>query len=62
MVGVWLGVETLCKAYLCHAGAKSEVSTLALLQHIVSIIFRVRVRVRVMATLKTVCPKLTFCA
>ena len=47
MMGVWLGVETLCKAYLCHAKAKSEVSTPTLLQHIVSTVFRVRVRARV---------------
>ena len=42
-----MGVETLCKAYLCHAKAKSEVSTPTLLQHIVSTVFRVRVRARV---------------
>ena len=47
MMGVWLGVETLCKAYLCHAKAKSEVRTPTLLQHIVSTNCIVRVRVRV---------------
>ena len=33
MVGVWLGVEILCKAYLCHATTACEVSSLTLAQH-----------------------------
>ena len=39
LLGLGLCFLSLCKTYLCHAKAKSEVSTPTLLQQIVSIIF-----------------------